>query len=121
MNISYAGSQSVKKKFQTNAYFMDDVLKTKSIKYSNVQTQLLFPHYPMKISHYAPVTIAGQLCKDCIFRGTLVTLIVMECVEKPHGSSDSLHGTMRLLCNSCNQFSIEAARLGDGTKSNTLT
>jgi len=28
---------------------------------------------------------------------------------------------MRLLCDSCDNFSIEAATLGDGTKNNTVT
>jgi len=36
---------------------------------------------PVKIYGYAPITIAGQLCKDCNFRGPIVTLIVMQHVE----------------------------------------
>jgi len=36
------------------------------------------------------------------------------------GTPDSRFGTMRVLHNSCGKFSIEAARLGDDTKNNTV-
>jgi len=77
-------------------------------------TDVVPPYY---ISGYVPVTIAGQLhfCKDGVFRGPLVTLIVMQCVDILAEHRTPAHGIMRLLCNSCDQFPIEAFRLVDGT------
>ena len=45
----FAGIWTVlfRKKRQTDARFMDDALKTRGIKYSNIQTRLLFAPHPV--------------------------------------------------------------------------
>jgi len=69
------------------------------------------------------VTVAGQLCKDCIFCGAVVILIIIQCVEiiVEHWNPIAKHlcyvehqfaiteQLMRLLCNSKQTLALRQA------------